>query len=86
MAKKPKKSRALRFQVITASNWIDGETVMLCPICRFAYLHLRAIEAEHHARVRLGFWCENGHNFSYQFRFHKGNMMVTLHPFKLEEC
>ncbi len=86
MAKKPKKSRAVCFQVLTTIKWTCGETVMLCPICRFAYVHLREIKPEQHARVNLGFWCENGHNFSYEFRFNKGNMIVSLQTSESEEC
>jgi hypothetical protein len=86
MAKKPKKSRALSFQVMTTNNWIGGETILLCPICRFAYVHLRGFKATHGSKVCLRLWCENGHSFSYVFRFHKGNMIVGLRSSEAEEC
>ena len=86
MAKKPKKSRAMPFQVLTTIKWICGETVMLCPICRCTYIHFRNVEMENHSQACLKFWCENGHDFSYIFRFAKGHIVLELQTQKSGEC
>lgn len=32
----------------------------------------------------LGFWCESGHWFQYEFHFYKGNTFVDLHTAKID--
>ena len=62
------------FHEMLSNNAYGNHCNIVCPTCHFEYTHIVNTRTEDGTTI-LDFECESGHEFSMQFRFHKG---VTL--------
>ncbi len=62
----------------TSNETVGDNGVMLCPVCGCAYVHPKRLRSFDCTYVVYSFWCEDGHDFAYRFRFRRDQMILEL--------